>query len=96
MIDQTKAVVEREWKNHPPLKDKKVTISLMWGDIAQAYHVLHITNTTWYVPGMWLSKEIVGQLCDIPSFEVDMIADTLWENIAKFAGGIIKVPGITL
>lgn len=92
MIDQKSVTIEKNL-NVPP-SGKKFKVFLMWGSIAKAYHVLHITDTVYYRPGMWLPEETVKAICAHPDWSVDAISDTLWQNLANFVGG--KIPGISI
>lgn len=61
----------------------------MYGDVKRMYKVMMIKNTTWYRPGIWLTEEVVAQICQIPTWEVTILADSLWANIANFMSGHI-------
>ena len=86
--------VVKEWTSPPPPKGKKIEIVLMWGDLAKAYKVMIIKNTTWYRPGIWLSEEIVSKICELPDWTVTLEADDLWKNVLSFIGG--KLPGLSM
>ena len=86
--------VVKVWTSPPPPKGKKIEIALMWGDMARAYKVITIKNTTWYRPGIWLSEEIVGKICELPDWTVTLTDDDLWKNVLGFIGG--KLPAVAI
>lgn len=87
---QEKPVVQSVW--HEPPKGKKVELVLMYGEFTHAFKVLSITNTTWYLPKMWLSKEIVDKLNERDNWQVTIVEDHILQNIAATIAGKLPVP----
>ena len=77
---------------HEPPKGKKIHMILLYGEFKHEFKVLSITNTTWYLPKMWLTKEIVDQLYLRDNWEVDIIEDHLLQTIFSNIAGKIPLP----
>lgn len=86
--------ITKEWKAPPPTKDKKIEMTIMWGDVPKAYQIISIKNTIYYRPGIWLSEEIVAKCCELPNWEVTVIEDQFWSNLLGFISS--KLPGIAI
>jgi hypothetical protein len=65
---------------------KKIELTLTY--YVNAYKVTSIKNSTWYRPGMWLSSDVVQQICETPGWDVtiidNQILQTLWNLGTKF------------
>jgi hypothetical protein len=94
--DETPAPQKDEKIQHPlpPSANKKIEMTVMWGDVKQEYRILSIKNTNWYRPGIWLSQEIITKLDVLDNWTILYLADDLWTNVANFVGG--KIPGIAI
>ena len=68
---------------------KKIMLTLIWGDFAQAYQIKSITNTTSLKPKTWLNDTVVSKLCATAGWEINIIEDELLQNII---GMVSKIP----
>lgn len=64
---------------------KKYTLGLVWG--IHQYEVKSITNSVEFVPGEWLNKDIVAEVCARKDWEVTITDNAALTGFLSFISG---------
>ena len=75
---------------------KHHVMTCVWGQFKHQFQIISITDTTWYLPGMWLSIEVINQINNRKHWTVTMIHDDLIKNILTGIANHISLPTVTV
>src|SRR5690348_17705306 len=78
-------------------KNKKITMTVMFGMFCHAYQVKTITNTTYYKPGEWMTAEVLDQINLLDNWETQCFDDDIMNAITNTVGAataLKTVPGL--
>jgi len=85
-------IIQKFDKSILPPHNKKISLTLVYFKPTNSYQVQAITNTTWYAPDDWLSRDVVREICNLPNWDVTMAQSHFFSTMIGNVKSVVPVP----